>query len=99
MAKRRLEAPGIDANEIDRSRYDETVDNSTIGTATFALGFADRGEDYTVRWINTLNSFNRYYGTPKTEAEKYLYNTVYEVLQNNGVCYVAKLPYENDSLN
>lgn len=95
MAKRRLEAPGIDVNEIDRSRYDETVDNSTIGTATFALGFADRGEDYTVRWINTLNSFNRYYGTPKTEAEKYLYNTVYEVLQNNGVCYVAKLPYRN----
>lgn len=97
MAKRRINAPGIETNEIDRSNYEETVDNSTIGTATLVLGFADKGEDYSVKWINTLNTFARNYGLPTNEAEKYLYNAVFEVLQNNGVCYIAKLPYKNDS--
>ena len=95
---RRINAPGIEVNEIDRSGYDETVDNSVIGTTTLVLGFADKGEEYNVKWMNSMNTFLRTYGTPKTEAEKYLYNTVYEVLDRGGTCYTAKLPYDNDSL-
>lgn len=96
---RRINAPGIEVNEIDRSSYNETVDNSTIGTATLVMGFADRGDDYNVKWINSLNTFNQVYGTPKTDAEKYFYNSVYEVLNNGGVCYTSKLPYYNESLD
>lgn len=96
---RRINAPGIEVNEVDRSQYEETVDNSTVGTATLVLGFADKGDDYSMRWVNTLNTFQRTYGTPKTEAERYFYNTVAEVLDGGGTCYAAKLPYYNDSLD
>ena len=94
---RRINAPGIEVNEIDRSQYDQAADNSTIGTATLALGFADKGEDYTVRWVNTMNTFVQNYGKPKTEAERYLYNAAYETVSRGGICYVAKLPYHNNA--
>jgi len=94
---RRINAPGIELNEIDRSKYDETVDNSTVGTATMVLGFGDKGDDYTVKWINTMNTFIKNYGTPTNEAEKYFYNSVSEIIDRGGVCYAAKLPYYNDS--
>ena len=96
---RRINAPGIEVNEIDRSSYEETVDNSTIGTTTLVFGFADKGEDYTVRWVNTMNTFIKTYGNPTNEAERYFYNSVYEILDGGGVCYAAKLPYFNDSLD
>ena len=96
---RRINAPGIEVNEIDRSSYEETVDNSTIGTATLVLGFGDKGDDYTVRWINTLNTFTRTYGNPTNDAEKYFYNAAAEILNRGGTCYAAKLPYYNDSLD
>lgn len=54
---RRINAPGIEVNEIDRSRYNQTVDNSTVGTASLVLGFADKGDDYNVKWINTMTTF------------------------------------------
>lgn len=96
---RRINAPGIEVNEIDRSNYEQTVDNSTIGTATLVFGFADKGDDYTVRWMNTMNTFTRTYGTPKTDAERYFFNSVYEIVNGGGVCYTAKLPYCNDSMD
>lgn len=96
---RRINAPGIEVNEIDRSSYEETVDNSTIGTATLVLGFGDKGDDYTVRWINTLNTFTRTYGNPTNDAEKYFYNAAAEILNGGGTCYAAKLPYYNDSMD
>jgi len=94
---RRINAPGTEVNEIDRSGYNQYVDNSTIGTTTLVLGFADKGDEYNVKWMNTMTTFNQTYGTPQTEAEKYFYNAVYEILVRNGVCYTAKLPYYNDS--
>ena len=96
---RRINAPGIEVNEIDRSSYEETVDNSTIGTATLVLGFADKGDDYNVKWINTMNTFIKTYGNPTTDAERYFYNSVYEILDEGGVCYAAKLPYFNYSMD
>lgn len=92
-----INAPGIEVNEIDRSSYDETVDNSTIGTATLVFGFGDKGDDYQVKWINTMNTFTRNYGMPTNDAERYFYNSVYEILDGGGTCYAAKLPYYNDS--
>lgn len=96
---RRINAPGTEVNEIDRSSYEETVDNSTVGTATLVLGFGDKGDDYTVRWMNTMNTFEKTYGTPTNDAEKYFYNAVYEIIAGGGTCYAAKLPYYNDSFN
>ncbi len=94
---RRINAPGTEVNEIDRSGYNQAVDNSTVGTTSLVLGFADKGDEYNVKWMNTMTTFVQTYGTPQTEAEKYFYNAVYEALSRNGVCYAAKLPYYNNS--
>ena len=87
---RRINAPGIEVNEIDRSSYEETVDNSTIGTATLVLGFADKGDDYNVKWINTMNTFIKTYGNPTTDAERYFYNSVYDfrIINNYRIAHI-----------
>lgn len=95
---RRINAPGIEVNEIDRSQYGGNVDNSTVGTATLVLGFGDKGDDYNVKWINNMDTFVNNYGNPTNDAERYFYNAVYEVVNGGGVCYTAKLPYYNDSV-
>ena len=95
---RRINAPGIEVNEIDRSQYGGNVDNSTVGTTTLVLGFGDKGDDYNVKWINTMDTFVNNYGNPTNDAERYFYNAAYEVVNGGGVCYAAKLPYYNDSV-
>ena len=94
---RTINAPGIEVNEIDRSAY--TTDNSMVGTLGLVLGFADKGEDYEVRWVNSMGSFEKAYGTPSTEAERYLYNATQEILDAGGIATVAKLPYDNNVLD
>ena len=95
---RTINAPGIEINEIDRSAYD-AVDNSMVGTLGLVLGFADKGEDYQVKWVNSLGTFEKMYGTPETEAERYLYNAVGEIVNAGGIATVGKLPYYNNVLD
>lgn len=95
----KIYAPGIKVNEMDRSGYDYSVDNSVNGTNVLVLGFADKGDNYNVKWINSEATFKHLYGTPKTEAERYFYNAAMEVVDGGGTCYAAKLPYTNNSLN
>lgn len=52
MSSRTINAPGIEINEIDRSAYGD-VDESQVGTLAMVLGFADKGDDYDLKWINT----------------------------------------------
>lgn len=96
---RRIQAPGIEVNEIDRSGYTSTDDNSTTGTTVHLFGFADKGYDYSTMYINTMDTFTNIYGYPKTEAERYFYNGAYEVISRGGNLYSSKLPYDNDSLD
>lgn len=58
-------------------------------------GFADKGENYTPQWVNTMATFESLYGEPKNEVEMYLRTGVKEVLDKGGVCVVSKLPYDN----
>ena len=95
---RTINAPGIELNEIDRSAYDQ-VDNSMVGTLGLVLGFADQGEDYEVKWVNSMGSFEKAYGTPTNEAERYLYNAVQEIIDAGGIATVGKLPYKNNVLD
>ena len=74
-----IQSPGIELREIDRSGYDDTTDNSIVGTNTFVLGFTDKGDDYDVKWINSLNTLKNAYGDPTNEAETYFYNACWEV--------------------
>lgn len=95
MAIRTINAPGIQLNEIDRSNVTEKVNNSLVNTITFVCGFGDKGEDYTIEWIDNLNTFVKTYGYPTNEAEKYFYNAANEVLATGGILLTAKLPYDN----
>lgn len=97
MSSRKIQHPGIELNEIDRSQYEKT-DNSLPGSPnTLHFGFAPKGEDYALQWIDSKTTFEDIYGIPVTEYEKYFYNAAMEVLNKGGTCIAAKLPYDNNS--
>lgn len=94
---RTINAPGIEYNEIDRSQYNLKQDNSIVGTTSFICGFADKGEDYTTQWINSVQTLQETYGVPTNEPEKYFYNAGVEILNKGGILLMSKLPYDNES--
>ena len=97
---RRIQAPGIEINEYDRSAYDaQKTDNSIVDTVSLVCGWADKGTDYITKWINTKNTFIKEYGYPSNEPEKYFYNAAVEVLDKGGILLTTKLPYDNDAHN
>jgi len=97
MALRTIEAPGIQVNEIDRSQYDEYDNSLPNSPDCFILGFADKGEDYAIRKINSVETLNNVYGYPQNEAERYFYNGCTEILNQGASLLVAKLPYDNNA--
>lgn len=96
---RKIQAPGIEVNEIDFSQYADTTDNSIVGTTAFLMGFADKGMDYATKYVNSMATYNKMFGAPVNEAETYLYNAANEIISRGGNAYVTKLPYDNDVLN
>lgn len=93
---RRTDAPGVEYSEIDRSQYDNKPDYSLPNAPTiFMTGFADRGEDYTTKWINSKQTLVSEYGYPTNEPERYFYNGACEILERGGVLMASKLPYDN----
>lgn len=97
---RKIQAPGIQKNEIDRSQYDSKnkVDYSLPNSPTVLVtGFASKGEDLTIQWMNSKATLDDSYGNPTTEFEKYFYNGISEVLNRGGTCLAARLPYSNDA--
>lgn len=97
MITRKLQSPGVEINEIDRSNYNK-IDYSLPNSPTSLIfGFASRGEDSTFNWINSQATLNEIYGQPTTEFESYFYNAAMEILNRGGTCIGAKLPYMNNS--
>ena len=95
MSSRTINNPGIELNEIDRSSYDK-VDNSLPNSPiSYVMGFADKGQDMTIEWINSKATLDNTFGTPTTEFESYLYNAAIEILNRGGSCIASKLPYIN----
>ena len=96
MSSRTINNPGIELNEIDRSSYDK-VDNSLPNSPTLLVtGFADKGQDMTLEWINSKATLDDTFGTPTTEFESYMYNAAIEILNRGGSCIASKLPYDNE---
>jgi len=55
----------LQVNEIDRSQYDQMLDNSLPNApACFIAGFADKGDDYSIYSIPTREEFEEKYGYP-----------------------------------
>lgn len=93
MSIRTIEAPGVQINEIDKSDYVRSL----TGSKALVMGFADQGEDYEPKEINTTMGFVNYFGKPTNEAERYFYAACKEVINQNGKLYACKLPYDNGS--
>lgn len=97
MPSRRIDNPGVEINEFDRSQYDKVDYSLPNAPVVFTYGFADKGEDLAIEWINSKETLDSTYGIPTNEYESYFYNSIYEVLNRGGSCIAAKLPYFNDA--
>ena len=91
MSVSTLEAPGISIKEIDKSQYSPAMG----GTRCYVMGHTSKGEPYVPMQFTSKPAWTSYFGTPSNEAEKYFYSACSEVIDNNGVLYCAKLPYDN----
>lgn len=94
MISHRRQSPGVEFNEIDKSYYGQE-DYSVTGTTTHIAGFADIGQDYITKWVNSKNTFHELYGYPTNQIEQYFFNGVCEILDRGGIVYASKLPYDN----
>ena len=91
MNARTIQHPGIEIREIDMTEYKNTVTTNNA----YVIGFSDRGPIYNYSWITSRSEFINLYGTPQTEAEKYLYYAVMSILNNGGTPVVSRMPYDN----
>jgi hypothetical protein len=73
---RTINAPGIEIKEIDKSGYSPAM----VGTGCFIPLFSDKGEPYKPMEFTSRSAFEKYYGTPDNEAERYGYAAACEVL-------------------
>ena len=96
---RRIQAPGVEINEIDKSTYNDQYDESLVDTTSLICGFASKGHDYEAQYINSMIQFGDIYGTPTNEAERYFYYGAKEIIDNRGQLICVKLPYDNNSLD
>ena len=96
---RRIQAPGIELNEFDRSQYN--VSNSVLEDAPvcFIGGFSAKGDNYSLKFINNKQTLIQTFGTPETEFEKYFYNGCIDIISNGGICLATRFPYDNESLD
>ena len=88
---RTINAPGIELKEIDKSGYSPSM----TGTGCFIPLFSDKGEPYKPMEFTSRSAFEKYYGTPDNEAERYGYAAACEVLNQNGRLWCSRLPYDN----
>ena len=86
-------SPSIQITEVDKSQYSPSM----AGTKVYIQGFTSKGEVYKPIDITSRTAFTTIYGEPTTEAERYAYACVCEVLNNNGKVCFARLPYDNES--
>lgn len=93
MSIRTLECPGVEIKEIDKSAYTPAM----TGTRCFVAGYASKGEPYQPMEFTSKSAWQSYYGDPTNEAERYFYNACSEVINQNGVLYTARIPYDNKS--
>lgn len=92
MAKRIIQSPGVEINEIDLSLRLP----SPAGTTVYTTGFADQGPTDEVISISSLTEFEDIYGKPKSAAERYFFHTVKAILNSQSKLLVNRLPYGDE---
>lgn len=95
MGNRTITAPGVELREYDRSQYTSNLQQ----TAVLVTGFAAQGEENTTMQITSKTGLINQFGRPTTEAERYFYTACNEVLNQGGILYATRLPYDNAAAN
>lgn len=86
---RTIESAGVEIRERDLSLYQQ----APVGTNFAVFGFANQGPTDEPLQITTITEFQEVLGLPTCAAERYLYETVGEVLNSNARVLVTRLPY------
>lgn len=89
MAKRTINSPGVEIGEVDISLRVPTP----AGTTVYVTGYTDQGPIDEVLTVSSLSEFEQIYGTPKTPAERYFYQTVRATFNSTASLLVNRLPY------
>jgi len=89
MAKRTINSPGVEIGEVDLSLRVPTP----AGTTVYITGYTDQGPIDEVLTVSSLSEFEQIYGTPKTPAERYFYQTVRATFNSTASLLVNRLPY------
>ena len=92
-ALRTINHPGIEVREYDLSDYVSTVG----GTTSLVIGFSPQGQSGVPVIPTSTTSVKSYFGTPKTEAERYFFYACKEVFDKGGNLIAARIPYNNNS--
>ena len=92
-ALRTINHPGIEIREYDLSDYAATVG----GTTSLVIGFSPQGQAGVPVIPTSTSSVKSYFGTPKTEAERYFFYACKEVFDKGGNLIAARIPYNNNA--
>ena len=94
---RKINAPGVEVNEIDVSQYSRNL--YYLNDSVLVFGFANHGEDLTPITLHSLQDFINKFGYPTNEAERYFYNAAKIIFKYNAQMLAVKLPYSNESFS
>ena len=89
MARRTIQSPGVEINEVDLSL--RAADK--IGTNIFITGFAPIGPNDEILQVSSLSEFEQIYGQPTNPAERYFYHTVSQSFGSRANILVNRIPY------
>ena len=92
MARRTIQSPGVEINEVDLSL--RAADK--IGTNVFITGYAPAGPNDEIVQVSSLSEFTQIYGQPTNPAERYFYHTVAQAFNSRANIIVNRLPYGSD---
>jgi hypothetical protein len=90
MSTLTLASPGVQINEVDLS-----VLTSTSGqTNVFVTGFTSKGPTDEIVNVTSISDFENTFGTPSNAAERYLYQSARQILNNSPAnLLVSRMPY------
>lgn len=90
MSTLTLTSPGVQINEVDLS----LLTNTNGATNVLAVGFAPQGPTQEVVNVSSISEFESIYGVPTNAAERYLYHSASQLLNNSPAnLLVSRLPY------
>lgn len=90
MATLTITSPGVQINEVDLSQ----IVGATGPTTIFVTGFAAQGPTNEIINVSSISDFKSIFGEPSNPAERYLYNTASQILnQSPSNLLVTRMAY------